>query len=64
MNHLEGLEENRMPKKIFVQELEGTIRRGRPRKGWREKVERDLQVLGMRRWEELAIQREKWRGIF
>ena len=53
-----------MPKKIFTQELEGTRRRGRPRKGWREKVERDLQVLGMRRWRELVIDRKKWRDIF
>ena len=52
-----------MPKKIFTQELEGTRRRGRPRKGWRE-VERDLQVLGVRRWRELVIHKEKWRGIF
>ena len=42
-------EEDRMPKKIFTQELEGTRRRGRPRKGWKEEVERDLQVLGVRR---------------
>ena len=62
--HLERTEEDRMPKKIFTQELEGTRRRGRPRKGWREEVERDLQVLGMRRWRELVTDREKWRGMF
>jgi len=32
--------------KIFTQELEGTRRRGRPRKRWKEEVERDLQVCG------------------
>jgi hypothetical protein len=26
-------------------------------------VERDLQVLGVRRWRELVTDREKWRGI-
>jgi hypothetical protein len=57
------MEEDRMPKKIFTQELEGTRRRGRPRKRWREEVERDLQVLGVRRWKELVIDKEKWRGI-
>jgi hypothetical protein len=57
------MEEDRMPKKIFTQELEGTRRRGRPRKRWREEVERDLQVQGVRRWRELVIDREKWRGI-
>ena len=48
-----------MPKKIFTQELEGTRRRGRPKKGWKEEVERDLQVLGVRRWTELVADRKK-----
>ena len=60
LGHLERMAEDRMPKKIFTGELEGTRRRGRPRKGWREE---DLQVLGVRRWRELVIDREKWRGI-
>ena len=52
-----------MPKKIFTQELEGTRRRGRPRKRWKEEVERDLQVLGVRRWRELVADRKKWKDI-
>ena len=48
-----------MPKKIFTQEMEGTRRRGRPRKGWKEEAERDLQVLGVRRWRELVADRKK-----
>jgi len=63
LGHLERMEKDRVPKKIFTQELEGTRRRGRPRKRWREKVETDLQVLGVRRWRELVIDRDKWRGI-
>jgi len=63
LGHPERMEEDRMPKKIFTQELEGTRRRERPRKGQTEEVERDLQVLGVRRWRELVIDREKWRGI-
>jgi hypothetical protein len=63
LGHLERMEEDRMPKKIFTQELEGMRRRGRPRKRWREEVERDLQVLGVRRWRELVIDLDKWRGI-
>jgi hypothetical protein len=43
------MEEDRMPKKIFTQELEETRQTGRHRKGWREEVERDLQMLGVRR---------------
>jgi len=53
------MEEDRMPKKIFTQELEGTRLRGRPRKGWKEKVERDLQVLGVRKWRKLVTDRKK-----
>jgi hypothetical protein len=63
LGHLERMEEDRMHKKIFTQELEGTRRRGRPRKGWREEVERDFQVLGMRRWRELVADRTKLRDI-
>jgi hypothetical protein len=36
LSHLERMEEDRMPKKIFTQELERRKRRGRPRKGRRE----------------------------
>jgi hypothetical protein len=51
------MEEDRMPKKIFTQELEDTRRRGRPRKRGKKVVERDLQVLGVRRWRELLTDR-------
>ena len=49
LGHLERKEEDRMPKKTFNQELGETKRRGRPRKGWTEEVERELQVFGVRR---------------
>jgi len=57
------MEEDRMPKKIFTQELEGTRRRVRPRKRWKEEAERDLQVLGVRRWRELVADMKKWKDI-
>jgi hypothetical protein len=63
LGHLQRMEEDRMPKKIFTQELEGTRRRGRPRKRWKEEVERDLQVPGVRRWRELVAERKKWKDI-
>jgi hypothetical protein len=61
LGHLDKMED-RMPKKIFTQEMEGTKRRGRPRKEWRE-VERDFQVLGVRRRRELMTDRTEWRDI-
>jgi len=64
LDHLERMEEDRMPKRVFTQELDGTKRRGRPRKGLKEEVERDRQVLGVRRWRELVTDRNKWKDIF
>jgi hypothetical protein len=64
LGHLERMEENRMPQKIFSQELEGPRRRGRPRKRWKEEVERDLHVLGGRRWKELATDRKNGGMLF
>jgi len=63
LGHLERMEEDRIPKKIFTQELEGTRRRRRPRKRWKEEVESDLQVLGVKRWRELVADRKKWKDI-
>jgi hypothetical protein len=61
LGHLERMEEDRMPKKTLTQELEVTRPRGRPREIWKEEVERDLQVLGVRRWRHLVTDSKKWR---
>ena len=63
LGHLEKMEEDRVLKKIFTQELEGTRSRGRHRERWKEEVERDLQVLGVRRWRELVADRKKLKDI-
>jgi len=63
LGHLDRMEEDRMSKKIFTQEPERTRIRGRPRTRWKEEVERDLQVLGVRRWRELVADRKKWKDI-
>jgi hypothetical protein len=49
---------------MFSQELEGTRRRERHRKRWKKEVERDLQVLGVRRWRELATDRKNGTILF
>jgi len=63
LGHLERMEEDRLPKKIFTQEMEGMKRRGRPMKRWKEEAERDLEVLGVRRWKEMVADRKKWKDI-
>jgi len=62
LGHLERMEEDRMHKKDFTQELKGLRRRGRQKQGWKEEVERDLQVLGVRRWRELVAERKNMEG--
>jgi len=57
------MEEDRMSKKIFTQEREGMRRRRRSRKRWKEEVDRDLQVPGVRRWRELVAERKKWKNV-
>jgi len=57
------MEEDRMHKNIFTQELGGSRRRGIPWKIWKEEVERDLQVLGVRRWRELMADKKEWTNI-
>ena len=54
LGHLERMEEDRMPKKIFTQELEGTRQRGRPRKGWREEAGRDIKSAGSEKMERVG----------
>jgi hypothetical protein len=61
LGHLERMEEDRRPKKIFTQELEGT-RRERPKKGWKEEVQRNLQVLE-EKMERDGDRQEKWKDI-
>ena len=63
LGHLERMEEYRVPKKDLHSGTEGTRIMGRPRKRWKEEVERDLQVLAVRRWRELVADREKWKDI-
>jgi hypothetical protein len=59
-DRMESGEGDRMERKILTQKLEGTSRRGKPRKGWKEEVERDLKVTGVRRRRELVTDRKKW----
>jgi hypothetical protein len=59
LGHLERMEEDRMRKKIFTHEM-----RERPKKGWREELKEDLQVLGVKRWKEVMTDTTKWSDIF
>jgi hypothetical protein len=64
LGHLGRMEEDRMHKKMFTQELEGTRRTERPRKRWKQEAERDLQVLRVRRWRKLVMDRKQMEGYY
>jgi hypothetical protein len=65
------MEEDRMPKKIFTQELEGTRRRGRPRK----KMERGsrkrsssarsekMERVGDKKWRDIVREAKAHSGL-
>jgi len=48
------VEEDRMPKKTFTQEVEGTRRSGRPRKRWEDEVERVRSSAGSEKMERVG----------
>jgi hypothetical protein len=57
------MEENRMPKKIFTQDLEGTRRRGRPRLRMERRSRKRSSSAGSKKMEGLVIDSKKLRGI-
>jgi hypothetical protein len=43
------MQNQRMPKQIAAAAIEGTRKRGRPRKRWTDVVEKDLNVMGIKK---------------
>jgi hypothetical protein len=43
--------------------IEGTKKRGRPRKRWMDEVEEDLKIMGTSNWHAVAKDRQEWRKI-
>jgi hypothetical protein len=60
LGHVIGMNEARIVKKIFEENLEGRRGRGRPRRRWINDVEDDLRMLGVERWRMKALEREEW----
>jgi hypothetical protein len=48
MDMSKGCKTKRMPKQIAADTIEGTRKRGRPRKRWKDEVEEDLNIMGIK----------------
>jgi hypothetical protein len=57
------MEQGRTIKKIFESELDGSRRRRKPRLRWLEDVEKILCQIKVKRWQEKAVEREKWHSL-
>jgi hypothetical protein len=52
-----------MPKQIPADTTEGTRKRGRPRKRWKDEVDEGFNIMGIKNWRAVARDRRKWRKI-
>ena len=57
--HLQRMEDDRLPKKVLKWTPTGRRRRGRPRKGWIEGVEKEMERCGIPH--DLWNNRGEWR---
>jgi len=64
LGHLDRMEEDRMPQKMFTQELEGTRRRGRSRKKMERGSRKRSSSAGSEKMESVGgADRKKWKDI-
>jgi hypothetical protein len=57
------MQNQRMPKQIAAATIEGTRKRGRPHKRWKDEVEEDLNIMGIKNGRAAARDRRKWKKI-
>jgi hypothetical protein len=48
--HVARMDENCMPRRLMCVQPEGLRKVGRPRDRWRDEVEKDARMLGLRSW--------------
>jgi hypothetical protein len=51
------------PRNAKTATIEGTRKTGRPRKRWKDEVEEDLNIMGIKHGRAAARDRRKWRMI-
>jgi hypothetical protein len=53
--HVQRMEENRRPIRVFYKNLESTRKRGRPRNGWQDEVREEGRIVSGEEWQEKNI---------
>jgi hypothetical protein len=58
--HLTRMSDGRTLKKIFSTKPDGTRSVGRPKLRWKDGVAQDMQILGVKRWKNVDLNRDEW----
>jgi hypothetical protein len=61
--HVQRMEENRIPKRVFYMNLEPTRSKGRPKNRWQDEVKEDGRIVGGEVWQEKVYNREEWKKL-
>jgi hypothetical protein len=54
------MSDERTLKKIFSTKPDGTRSVGRPKLRWEDGVAQDMQILGVKGWKNVALNRDEW----
>jgi hypothetical protein len=57
------MEENRIPRRVLLVNLETARPRGRPRNRWQNEVREDGRIVGGEGWQEKLYNREGWKKL-
>jgi len=61
--HVQRMEENRIPKRVLYMNLGTTSLRGRPKNRWQDEVREDGRIVGGEGWQEEVHNREEWKKL-
>jgi hypothetical protein len=61
--HVARMDENCMPRRLMYVQPEGLRKMRRQRARWRDEVEKEARMLGLRSWWATAMNRKKWRKL-